>query len=91
MTKLRGLCLHSWSLLNQIGLRERTNSTMTAGPSTRKHLLISASGMVAEGKKSLLDIQNAVHLYSITDDYCYAMHKEAIKKLLKILEQVHFA
>lgn len=54
VTKPRGLCFHSWSLFNQIGLRERTNSTMTAGPSTRTHLLISASGMVAEGEKSLL-------------------------------------
>lgn len=30
-------------------------------------------------------------IYNITDGYGYAMHKEAIKKLLKILEQVHFA
>lgn len=44
----------SWPHFNQISLRETTNSTMTAGPSTRKHLLISAPGTGAKRKKSLL-------------------------------------
>lgn len=43
-----------WPLFNAISLRERTNSTMTAGPSTRTHLLISASGTVAGGRGELL-------------------------------------
>ena len=50
-----GICVcTSWPPFNQISLRERTNSTISAGPSTRTHLLILSSGTAAEGKRALL-------------------------------------